>query len=84
MSTWCGTLKAARRVAANWRMSLAVAVTLVQHHGRSNILPQARVGHCKSHRLGHRRMLHEYIVHFLRGNFFSATVDDLLDTARNE
>ena len=29
-------------------------------------------------------MLHEHAIHFLQGNFFSATVDNFLETAGNE
>ena len=57
---------------------------LMQHHGRSDILAQSGMGHGKGHRLGHGRMLHEHVVHFLWGNFFPATVDDLLEAASDE
>src|SRR5262245_35338201 len=40
--------------------------------------------HGKGHGLGHSGMAHQHIVHFLRRNFFSTTVDDVLDTAGDE
>src|SRR5215470_6142679 len=57
---------------------------LAQHHGCSNLLPQAGIRYCKGHCLGHCRMVHEHIVHFLWRNFFPATIDDLLEAARDE
>src|SRR5262249_17359006 len=57
---------------------------LVQHNGRSDILAQASMRHCKSHRLGHRRMLHEDSLHFLRCDFFPTTINDLLKAPRDE
>src|SRR5262245_36170522 len=56
----------------------------VQHYGCREILPQSCMGHCKGHRLGYRRMPHEYVVHFLWCNLFSTTVDDLSQTACNK
>ena len=41
----------------------------VQHDSRSDVLPQSGVRHGKGHCLSHRRMRHEHIVYFLRGDF---------------
>ncbi len=38
----------------------------------------------KGHNLANRGMLQEHFIHFTGGNLFAPTVDDLLETARDE
>ena len=43
-----------------------------------------RMGHRKGHSLGYGGMVQQHVVHFLRGNFFSTTVDGFLNTTGDE
>src|SRR5882724_8009782 len=56
----------------------------MQYDRHRYFLTQPRMGHRKGHRLGYGGMVHQHVVHFLRSNFFSTTVDDFLDTTSDE
>src|SRR5262245_17830622 len=53
----------------------------VQHDRRCHFLAQPRMGHGKGYSLGYGGMIQKHVVHFLRCNFFSTTIDELLRTA---
>ena len=56
----------------------------MQHDRCRHCLAQPRMGHRKGYSLGYGGMVHQHVVHFVRSNFFSTTVDDFLDTTGDE
>src|SRR6266446_6577135 len=56
----------------------------MQYDRHRYFLTQPRMGHRKGHRLGYGGMVHQHVVHFLRSNFFSTTIDGFLHPASDE
>src|ERR1700682_992064 len=57
---------------------------LAQHHCGRHLLTKLGVRYCKRHSLRHSRMIHQHFINFSWRDFFTTTVDYLLETARDK